>query len=187
MKKLKELFMPAVVLCVICVVVTGLLAATNGMTRDTIANLKVQEETAARKAVLPEAASFTEVTGENPHYVGMDSDGMTPVGYVFITEEKGYGGMVRVMTGIAIDGEIGGVKILEQSETPGLGANCEKPEFTDQFKQIITGETGFALGGGDMGVDALTGATITSRAVTGAVNQAVDGFKKIQEEEAEVQ
>ena len=181
MKKLdfKEIILPALILVVICAVTTALLAGTNLLTKDTIAQLKTQAETEARQSVLPDAKSFQEVTGDNAHFVGLEEDGVTPVGYVFMTETTGYGGDIKVMTGISADAKVVGVQILEQNETPGLGANATNPAFTDQFKRDISG-VGFTLGVSEMGIDALTGATITSRAVLDAVNRAVESFQKIQ-------
>ena len=57
------------------------------------------------------------------------------MGYVFETEASGYGGKVKVMTGIDAEGAITGVVILSHDETPGLGANAEKPDFLNQFLQ----------------------------------------------------
>ena len=85
--------------------------------------------------------------------------------------EAGCGGTVQVMTGIDTAGSITGVVILSHGETPGLGANAERASFTDQYKQAAP-ENGIALvknkapAAGE--VEALTGATITSRAVTDA-------------------
>ncbi len=61
------------------------------------------------------------------------------MGYVFETEASGYGGKVKVMTGIDAEGAITGVVILSHDETPGLGANAEKPDFLNQFLQQSPG------------------------------------------------
>ena len=101
---------------------------------------------------------------------------------MFETSAKGYGGDVDVMTGISADGKITGVILLDHEETPGLGANAEREEFRAQFLQDVP-ETVLMLvkyqapQPGE--VEAMTGASMTSRAVTEAVNEAVRQYKKI--------
>ena len=117
----KDILKPALILFVICLVVTALLAGTNLLTKDKIAEQSALEAEQSRKVVLSDADSFEEADGYN---IGKENN--ETVGYVFQTEAKGYGGAVKVMTGISADGQITGVVILEHSETPGLGANAEK-------------------------------------------------------------
>ncbi len=165
---------PALTLFVICLVVTALLAGTNLLTKDQIAKQAQITAEESRRVVLSEAESFEESDG---CYIG--TSGGETVGYVFETEAKGYGGTVQVMTGIDTQGSITGVVILSHSETPGLGANAERASFTDQYKQTVP-ENGITLvknkapAAGE--VEALTGATITSRAVTDAVNAAITQY-----------
>lgn len=135
----KDILKPALILFVICLVVTALLAGTNLLTKDKIAEQSALEAEQSRKVVLSDADSFEEADG---YYIGKANN--ETVGYVFQTEAKGYGGAVKVMTGISADGQITGVVILEHSETPGLGANAEKASFTDQFKQTAP-EKGITL------------------------------------------
>ena len=121
--------------------------------------------------VLPQAETFTPLeTG----YAG-EAAGET-VGYVFETTARGYGGAVRVMTGIDRTGTVTGVVLLEHGETPGLGANAERASFREQFEQAAPAE-GLTVvryqAPGPGQVEALTGATVTSRAVTAAVNEAI--------------
>ena len=187
--KISEILIPTLVLFVICAVITALLAGTNQVTYQRIQQLTQEAEDEARRKVLPDAESFIEAGNTEPYFVGLAKD-KAAVGYVFITETNGYGGKIRVMTGIkAGDGteeaQVTGIQILEQTETPGLGANAQNEAFTNQFKQPITAETGFALYGDQMGIDSMTGATITSRAVMDAVNQSISGFYRIQEEATE--
>ena len=161
----KDILKPALILFVICLVVTALLAGTNLLTKDKITEQSALEAEQSRKVVLSDADSFEEADG---YYVGKANN--ETVGYVFQTEAKGYGGAVKVMTGISADGQITGVVILEHSETPGLGANAEKASFTDQFKAPSDGE-----------IEAMTGASITSRAVTNAVNEAITKYNTVKE------
>ena len=99
---MKKIIGPAAALTIICVVVTALLAGTNYITKDIVAERAAATAEASRKQVLPAAASFEEVTiaeEENGMYAGLDAAGEV-VGYVFETSGKGYGGAVNVMTGM---------------------------------------------------------------------------------------
>ena len=188
MKKLnpKEIIMPVLVLFVICAGVTAILAAVNNVTAQPIAQQAQQKAEQARAVVLPLADSYEqlelEYDGISDCFVGK-SGGKT-VGYTFTASASGYGGLVEIMVGIDSQSEeISGVSILSQSESPGLGANAVKSEFTDQFKQpakeikVIKNAQP-----SDGEIEALTGATITSTAVTNAVNSAVEAYnEKIKE------
>lgn len=94
-------------------------------------------------------------------------------GYVMEVEASGYGGIFTVTVGVTADGVITGVVVGDNSETPGLGKNAQKPEFAAQFAGK-DGSITVKKGGGASGneVDALTGATITTQAVVNAVNEA---------------
>lgn len=178
----KEIFRPAAVLFAICIAVSAALAGTNLLTKDKIAEAQAQKAEESRKIVLPEADSFEVQNAGQPeeHYAGLQ--GGETVGYVYETEAKGYGGTVRVMTGISTKGTITGVVILSHSETPGLGANAERESFREQYRQPVNN-----LAGGlsivkfqaprEGEIQAMTGATITSTAVTNAVNQAIEAYQ----------
>lgn len=170
----KQILIPALSLFLICAITSLLLAAANEATRGPIAELQAQTALAAQQTVLPTAASFEEKTAADgtAYAQGLDASGQT-VGYVFTTSSSGYGGLIKVMTGVDNGGAITGVELLEISETAGLGMNAQKESFRDQF-QGLSGSIGVAKSAAGEGeITALTGATITSRAVTNAVNQAL--------------
>ncbi len=176
--KAKEILKPALILCVICLLSTAALAGVNLLTADTIAQQQVITEQESRRQVLPDADSFEEKDG---YAVGLA--GGETVGYVFVTSSKGYGGDVQVMTGITADGNVSGVVILDQNETPGLGANAEKETFRSQFQQPVP-ENGFTVTkstAGEGEISAMTGATITTTAVTNAVNDAIKQYHQVKE------
>lgn len=182
MSKIKNLIMPPLVLFIICAVVTAALAGTNMITKDKIAELQAQAQAEAMARVI-EADSFdlrTEtLDGEEFEYYTATSGGKT-AGYVFVTAGKGYGGDVSVMTAVGNDGVIMAMEVLSASdETPGLGANCTKPEWWEQFAGL-SGDVSVSKDGGE--VDALTGATITSRAVASAVDTALNYFQALEVE-----
>ena len=84
----KDILKPALILFVICLVVTALLAGTNLLTKDKIAEQSALEAEQSRKVVLSDADSFEEADG---YYIGKANN--ETVGYVFQTEAKGYGGV----------------------------------------------------------------------------------------------
>lgn len=176
----KSILLPTVILFIICVVVSAALAGTNALTEDKIAEQAAAKSEESRKIVLPQAETFEEVPATQTagaYHKGLA--GEETVGYVFETSAKGYGGDVKIMTGISAEGEITGVVILSHGETPGLGANAEKEEFREQYKQAAP-ESGIQVvkyqTPSEGQIEAMTGATITSTAVTNAVNAAIDEF-----------
>ncbi|MFI3207186.1 MAG: RnfABCDGE type electron transport complex subunit G [Clostridia bacterium] len=173
----KNIVLPAIILCLICFCVSGLLVLTNELTKDQIA--LALEETAAesRMIVMSDADSFEEIDANT--YLAKNGD--TEIGYVFTTETSGYSGTVSVMTGIDMEKNITGIVILSQSETPGLGANCVNESFTDKFKQQVSDSLSVVknTASGDGNIEAMTGATITSTAVTDAVNIAIGLFDDV--------
>lgn len=173
-----------------CLLVAGMLAGANYLTHQKIADNNYAQEEATRYKVLKMAEKFEPVDinsdGEADCYAGYANDMI--VGYTFITSAKGYGGDVTVMTGILFDGKINDVAILSHSETPGLGAKADNSDFTDRFKQAFD-ENGFAVtkdnNGNAANIDAITGATVTSRAVTSAVNEAIKMYYTVAEKEGD--
>ena len=105
---------------------------------------------------------------------------------VFTKTAKSYGGEIIVMTGIDSKGEVSGVEILQINDTPGLGMNADKPEFKEKFvgmNDTITVLKNSAKAENNE-IDAISGATISSKAVTDAVNAAMADYKTITEGKA---
>ncbi len=183
MKKLnvKQILIPTVALLIICLVATSLLAGTNSITQEKIALNAVETEKASRMLVLPEGKEYGEVTTLDSgitYCIGTNENG-EEAGYVFTSQAKGYGGTVSVMVGIGNDGAITGVEILSHSETPGLGANAVKPDFKNRFIGK-SGELTVDKNSNDgQNVQAITAATITSKAVTSAVNAVTAAYAEI--------
>lgn len=182
--KVKAILIPAVSLLVICVVVTALLGVTNRVTAPKIEQLAAETEAAAKQAVLTDAATFSEEKqiekdgNTYTYYEGFSAEGVS-AGYVFRTSAKGYGGDISVMVGVKADGTVAGVNILSISETAGLGMNAKNESFLSQF----LGKSGtvgvLKNGSSETEIQALTGATITSKAMASAVNQALALFEAV--------
>lgn len=149
----------------ICAVLLGLV---NNITMGPIEVATQAKTEAAMEAVLP-SDSYEEVeyTGGDPLVTAVYKAG--DVGYVVQVAPSGFGGVLDVMVGVNADGTCSGVSIISHSETSGLGANATKEDFRSQF----VGKSNVAVtkDGGD--IAALTGATITSRAVCDGVNAAI--------------
>jgi electron transport complex protein RnfG len=177
---LKTILRPALTLMLICLIVTAGLGGVDALTKDRIAQLAAEAEQQARAEVLASAESFDTIS--DTLYAGKGTDG-TLTGYVIITEANGYGGKIRVMTGIAINGEVTGISILSHNETVGLGANCAKESFWQQFLGLIPGNDKYtvykfgAAAPAEGGIEAVSSATISSTAVVKAVNDAVAIFR----------
>ncbi len=170
----KAVLIPTLSLFLICLVVTAALALTNNVTAEQIAANNQQSKEESMQTVCPEAKTFEEVIPD-VMYKGVDDGGKT-VGYAISTATQGYGGQVKVMTGIA-DGSIIAVDVFyNNDETPGLGKNTSDKSFRDQYNGLSVDQdiavSKDSASGNAQTVDAVTSATISSRAVTKAVNKA---------------
>ena len=152
----------------------------------------------AYKAVFEDAASFKD-------YADFDADKATALvkkagygnisisacveaddksgkslGYVITVVTKSYGGNATFSMGVTNDGTMNGYKITDISDTPGLGMKSTEPKFMDQFKGISIGKYTVTKGTpGDNEIQAISGATITSRAITNGVDAGFEYFKSI--------
>ena len=149
----------------ICAVLLGLV---NNITAGPIAAANEAATNAAMQAVLP-ADSYEQVeyTGGNALVTAVYKAG--DAGYVVQVAPSGFGGNLDVMVGVGADGTCTGVSIISHAETSGLGANATKEDFRAQF--VGKANVAVTKDGGD--IAALTGATITSRAVCDGVNAAI--------------
>lgn len=188
--RLKEILIPTVSLFVICLCVTALLAVTNAVTKDAIAYQQELSAAESRQAVCPDAVDFEKVEYDVQGvecYKALDESGNL-IGYAISSASRGYGGDVKVMTGVnAEDGSVIAINVYDNSgETPGLGVNTSGEKFTSQFAGLSSG-TGVTVdkdagkNPDSVAVDSVTGATISSRAVTNAVNQAFDAYNAVKE------
>ncbi|MCI9555751.1 FMN-binding protein [Oscillospiraceae bacterium 50-16] len=176
MSNWNKVFKPIVVLCVICVVITGALAATNSVTAPIIMEATLEAQRLARMELLPEAEDFTRVDSvevENVSDVYAASNG---VGYVITSTAKGYGGTMTVMTSFTPEGQIKQVKVTEAAETQGIGSNVSDSAAYWAAYAGLDGTRNLVL---NQDVDAYTGATISSRALNSAVNAAINAYNAI--------
>ena len=186
MKKfdIKEILVPTISLFLISAIVTLLLAVTNSVTAPKIEQLQIEIANRTKAEVLSVATSFSEEKTVElnkvtyTYYEGYD-DSKNVVGYVFTTSAKGYGGDIVTMVGVKADGVVSGLDFLSISETAGLGMNADSEDFKSQFvgKSGVIGVN--KTTSSDNEIQALTGATITSKAVTEAVNIALELYEEV--------
>ncbi|MEG0307118.1 MAG: RnfABCDGE type electron transport complex subunit G [Clostridium sp.] len=162
-------------LLVITAIAGLILAFAYDITRAPIEAKAKENQAIALKVVLA-ADEFEELKADNAENIKAifeaKNSGQT-TGHVFnVIAKGGYGGDIELMVGIKNDGSISGIKILKQSETPGLGSKAAEPGFTDQFKSIKA-EKELAVGSD---IQSITGATISSKAVTSGVNTAINYY-----------
>ncbi|NMB43234.1 MAG: RnfABCDGE type electron transport complex subunit G [Clostridiales bacterium] len=180
-----------IILFITTAIAAGLLSFLNIQTKDIIAKQQEEANNQARQEVLPQGKEFKEL-GESEFKKATDgsnlvteifeaTDGSNTVGYTIKTSISGYSGAVVVMTGIGTEGNVEGVKVVSNTETPGLGANAATPDFQDQYKGLSTDQDIEVVKVPPTGnqIQALTGATITSKAVTDSVNEALAAYKNI--------
>ena len=176
----------ALVLTITCLVCSAVLGGAYVITKDPIEAAKADKINRANAAVLPafersekgETILKDEAGVETPYVYYKAVNGEELVGYAIESSVSGFGGNLKVLVGITSDGMIYDTDVLENNETPGLGAKCAETEslFRAQWRQLNPREKMLSLkkDGGD--IDAITASTITSRAYTLAVFNAVQVF-----------
>lgn len=183
--KMREVGLPVLVLSAVCLIVTALLAVTNRFTAPIIEANAKEKADASRRVVLADGEDFTLVEMDTALLAEKKVEEVykagNGAGYTVTTALNGYGGTVKIMFGIDADGKIAGVEILEHNETKGLGERITTEDFRSQF--LGKGGTLSVVKGGassDKEIAALTGATISSRAVTDSANVALEIVKLAQ-------
>lgn len=166
---MKKILFLVVSLTSISAICAAVLAYVNCITKGPIAEMKVKQEQAAVKAVMPSGVASIEE--KNGVYIGLDASGKT-VGYAAKgSDPGGYSGDIVLMVGFRGDKKtVECYKTLVATETPGLGMNMNLPEFSGQFKGRDGSSLKVRQDGGE--IDAITSATITSRAVCRAIADA---------------
>ncbi len=161
----------ALSLLVICAVTSGLVAAVYSLTYDTIEESTARAKQEAVGGIFPLCDAIEQTDGEFPNSVNsvfcVKQNGEV-MGYAVDIVTTGFGGNINLMVGFDTHMCVAGVVVVEQSETPGLGANIKQQSFLDRFvgigDEIVIGSN----------VDALAGATISSKAVAYGINEAAD-------------
>lgn len=161
---MKEMVRYGVILSLICVIASASLAAVNSVTESKIIAQAESEEKAGLKEVLPEGEKFEAVKlgDEIIYYKAYDKNNRI-IGAAFKASGKGYSSAVETIAGMTKDGIITAIKVINQNETPGLGAKVAESPFSAQFAQKAFQKLDE--------VQAITGATISSTAVIDSVKK----------------
>ena len=190
------------ILTLITLVAGGLLGMVYEVTKEPIAQQAEKEKQEAYKAVFEDADSFEvcveaddadlaayltengfEAQTVNEVMEAKDASGET-IGYALnMTTSEGYGGDISFSMGVTLDGTLNGISILDINETACLGMNATKDEFKGQFagKQVDAFEVTKSGAASDNEINAISGATITSKAITGGVNAGLCAFEYVKE------
>ena len=168
---LQNRFYPVIFLVVIVLVAVVLLMYVNNITRAKILEQREAKIVSQLKGIFSDMDKYE--FKDDIYIVLKDSQS---IGYAFIAKGKGYGGEIQTLVGIGKDFTLREITVMSNSETPGLGSKITLSSFTDQFKGLKSGDVILSKDGGQ--VDAITGATISSRAVTDSVKKELD--KKIE-------
>ncbi len=169
---MKETLRYGFILAMICVVASGLLAGMNSLTKPKIIAQAQGEEKTALREVMPQGEYFEPIKkGEDIIYYKVHNKDGKFIGVAFKASGKGYSSVIDTLVGMSQDGSITAIKILNQNETPGLGLRIAESSFTGKFTnkniQDLTG------------IQAITGATISSKAVIDSVKKKAEEIRDL--------
>lgn len=196
---IKGIVKAVVVIFVITLVMGAALGAVHDITKKPISDAALKAKEEAYKEIYPDAASIVSIEEQSEsitnkflndtlHAAGYkdntidefnlvtDKDGRLIGTIVVVTNKNGYGGDIQLAVGISLaENKITGISFLTLNETVGLGMKANEAEFKEQFKDVPFGEISYTKTGSDSAnvIDAISGATITTSAVTDGVNSAV--------------
>ena len=171
-----------VILFLVCAVTAGILGGVYEITKDRIAEQQAIKTAKAYAAVLA-SESYEEVPFDKAAFPTVDSvnKASNGQGYVVVTTFSGAQGSITMAVGVDTDAKCTGISIIKHSETSGLGANAASTsEVGVNFRgQFVGADEAVALKKAGGSIDALTGATITSRSVTEAVAKCIAAVKSL--------
>lgn len=169
----ESLWSSIIVLGVVCLVAALLLGFSYTLTKDKI-DLQIKIDLNRKLTqVFTKATEFRPATEYFVVYQGKDL-----VGYVGVAESPGYSSIIKVIVGMDLNKKITGIRILEYAETAGLGTKVADPDFYNQFAGLTSTDMNLKKYGGK--IDAITGATVSSKAVIeGVKNILVNKLEKL--------
>ncbi|MDR3165183.1 MAG: RnfABCDGE type electron transport complex subunit G [Synergistaceae bacterium] len=181
-KNAKKIILLGVTLFTITVITGLILGVVHDITLEPIRLTQERLKAEALKGALPDAEEFrivqkTEDADDIIKDIQEALSGGKVLGYCITVTPRGYGGTIELVAGIKNDGQLEAIRILNQSETPGLGAKSVLPDFYEQFKnsdRITVVKTKPEAPGE---IQAISGATITSSAVAGGANVALEYWR----------
>jgi len=188
---MKDIGKLALVLTLIAAGAGLILSLVEAVTREPIAEQRRLQTLKALKAVLPpidnapDADTVSLVTGTDKKgrelrrtfYRGRKESALTGVAFKVVAPD-GYSGNIEIMVGITPDGAVTGIEILTHAETPGLGSKITEGWFKEQFRGKGLDDVDWRVKKDGGAFDQITGATISPRAVVGAVRQGLEFYRE---------
>ncbi|MBN1521897.1 MAG: RnfABCDGE type electron transport complex subunit G [Candidatus Aureabacteria bacterium] len=210
-KKTTGIFRSSLTLFLITASAAFLLAFVYTKTKDKIAQTENSKKMKSYEQIFPKGRFSEEKIIEDMPFVEVSTQEGNPLGYIIFTQGEGYSSTIKIAYGITMDKKVKGVIILSQQETPGLGARAgevkknitlvsllsslfnaqgepqnevQRPWFQKQYENLSLEELWLKKQNENGKIEAITGATITSNAVTQAVRESLEQFiKNVQEKE----
>jgi electron transport complex protein RnfG len=186
---MKYIFKPASTLFVVAVLAVAALSIVYNLTLEPIKRQITSIQRAVKAEVLPEASDFSDnilpaktgnIVAVFEGYTGDEIAGYEIAGYIVELSQRGYSGNINLMVGFsAHQNKITGMRVLRHTETPGLGALAVKEDFYLRFNNRALVPLGVVRANpGENDIQAITSATITTKAITSAVNEAIEWYNK---------
>lgn len=171
------------ILFVTCAIATGILAYLNGLTAPMIKQVKAKEAKEAQLEVTKVDENDSTPYRFEPRFLDLDIKGdsvfyfiafnqeQERVGYVLTATKTGYSSNVKTVVGLNNEFKIKKIKVIDQAETPGLGAKCVNDDFAPRFTNLGVKELKVDKDGG--AIQSITGATITTRTISNSIKEAL--------------
>lgn len=176
-EKKYSIFQIAMNLTAACFISGAIIAGTYYVTAPIAAQKAIELKNDSMKSLVKDAEGFKPVDGKKDWYVA--EKGGQPIAYIIPSESKGYGGAIKMLVAVTKDGKVIDYSITAHNETPGLGDNAAKPKFRDQFNDKTAEKLEVTKNPSETDkIQAMTGATISSRAVTKGVKEAVEQYNE---------
>lgn len=167
---------PIFLLTIVVFISVSLLVVINNIT---LPRVKAQQKAEIENLLVKIFPKMSDYEYKNEIYF-IYEDGKE-IGYAFLAVGKGYGGEIDILVGLDADFTVKEVTIISHTETPGLGGKITEASFRDQFKGLSVDKVALRRDGGE--VDAVSGATISSKAVVEAVrNEMIEKINAIESE-----
>ncbi|MGE5372544.1 MAG: FMN-binding protein [Solirubrobacterales bacterium] len=168
-----SIFKIALNLTLACIISGAIIAVVYFLTADIAKQKQAELKKLALQSIVEGADQYTPVQGKPGCYKATRDNEL--IAYIVPSESKGYGGSIKLLVAVGPDLKVLRYTILESKETPGLGDKAAKPPFMDQFAGKTSAQLEVTKDATNKeNIQAISGATITSRAVTLAVKKAVD-------------
>ena len=179
-KKAEGILHIALNLTIACLISGIIISVTYFLTNDTAVRNSERLTNESMKQFVSSADYFKAIPHRDGWYKAMKGGKL--IAYVVTSESKGYGGRIELLVAVDMNRKVVGVSITDNNETPGLGEKATRPEFTDQFKDKIADHLKVVKDKSDKAdIQAVTGATISSKAVTQGVKNAITEVDTLEE------